>query len=139
MLLEEPSDTDRAKPFRMARDVYKSCMDKEQIERLGLQPIKDILQTLGGWPVLEGLNWTGAHGGKPYSWYEQVYKLRRIGYSVDYFVDFSVKIDVKNSYSRTLDIDQPTLGMTRQFLINGTENERVKVRDNRIYSTIYNV
>ena len=43
-----------AKPFRMARDVYKSCMDVAKIEQLGLDPIKRILQDLGGWPVLIG-------------------------------------------------------------------------------------
>ncbi len=50
MLLESDSPKDEAKPFRMARDVYKSCMDKEAIEALGIQPIKDILKQFGGWP-----------------------------------------------------------------------------------------
>jgi hypothetical protein len=55
MLLESDSPKDEAKPFRMARDVYKSCMDKEAIEALGIQPIKDILKQFGGWP---GVNLT---------------------------------------------------------------------------------
>jgi Peptidase family M13 len=32
------------------RDVYKSCMDTEGIEALGIQPMKDILKKFGGWP-----------------------------------------------------------------------------------------
>jgi hypothetical protein len=55
MLLESDSPKDEAKPFRMARDVYKSCMDKEAIEALGIQPIKDILKQFGGWPGQQ--NW----------------------------------------------------------------------------------
>ena len=131
ILLEEtpdPSDPRDAKPFRMARDIYKSCMDKSQIEALGLQPIKDILKKLGGWPALEGPSWTGTSEGKPYIWYEQVYKFRRMGYSVDYLVDFSVTTDLKNSSWRILDIDQPTLGMSREYLIKGIEDEDVNVK-----------
>ena len=127
MLLEEEPDPNDAKPFIMARDVYKSCMDKEQIEHLGLQPIRDILKALGGWPALEGPGWTGNQYGRPYIWYEQVYKFRKMGYSVDYFVDFSVTTDLKNSSWRILDIDQPTLGMSREYLIKGPEDEDVKV------------
>jgi membrane metallo-endopeptidase-like protein 1 len=28
-------------------------MDLDQIEHIGLEPLKDILKTFGGWPVLE--------------------------------------------------------------------------------------
>ena len=54
MILEEESEPNEAKPFRMARDVYKSCMDVGKIQDLGLEPIKQILEDLGGWPVLIG-------------------------------------------------------------------------------------
>ena len=57
----------------------------------------------------------------------QVYKFRRMGYSVDYFVDFSVTTDLKNSSWRILDLDQPGLGMSREYLIKGLEDEDVQV------------
>jgi predicted metalloendopeptidase len=50
MLLESESLKDEPKPFRMAKAVYKSCMDTEAIEGLGIQPMKDILKKFGGWP-----------------------------------------------------------------------------------------
>jgi predicted metalloendopeptidase len=50
MLLESDSPKEEAKAYRMAKDVYKSCMDKESIEALGIEPIKDILKQFGGWP-----------------------------------------------------------------------------------------
>ena len=40
------------KSDKMAKNFYDSCMDQEKIEELGLEPIKDILKDLGGWPVL---------------------------------------------------------------------------------------
>ena len=62
MLLEEPPLEGEAKPITMARAVYQSCMDTEGIERLGLEPVKDILRQLGGWPVLEGPQWDARWG-----------------------------------------------------------------------------
>ena len=60
--------------FTMARNVYKvrtgdgigevqiltcivtfqACMDLDQIEEVGLDPLKTMLREMGGWPVLEG-------------------------------------------------------------------------------------
>ena len=108
----------------MARDVYKSCMDIQRIEQMGLEPIKAILNDLGGWPVLLQENWVY----KDYIWYEQVYKFRQFGYSVDYLVDFSVTTDLKNSSWRILDLDQPGLGMSREYLIKGLADEDVQVK-----------
>ena len=126
MILEEQSEPNEAKPFRMARDVYKSCMDVGKIQDLGLEPIKQILEELGGWPVLLGPNgtWTSQNN---YIWYEQVYKFREIGYSVDYLIDFSVTTDLKNSSWRILDLDQPGLGMSREYLTKGLYDEDVQV------------
>ena len=126
MLLEEESPLGESKPYRMARDVYKSCMDIGKIERLGLEPVKQILSDLGGWPVLLGPNVTWENEAH-YIWYEQVYKFREKGYSVDYLVDFSVTTDLKNSSWRILDLDQPALGMSREYLIKGMRDEDVQV------------
>ena len=128
MLLEEKGKEGEARPFTMARDVYKSCMDIDNIEAMGLEPIKTILRQLGGWPVLEGPQWESQFTlNNPYIWYEQVYKFRQVGYSVDYFVDFSVTTDLKNSSWRILDLDQPVFGMSREYLIKGKEDPDVQV------------
>ncbi len=61
-----------------------------------------------------------------------------MGYSVDYFVDFSVTTDLKNSSWRILDLDQPSLGMSREYLIKGQADEDVKVtnRNNKGFIAI---
>lgn len=70
------------------------------IEKQGLDPLLNILQQLGGWPVLEGDNWNETG----FDWKESVYKFRNMGYSVDYFIDFSVGVDLKNSTKRIIDV-----------------------------------
>ena len=42
-MLEEPNVEGEPKPFQMARNVYKSCMDKERIEQLSTQPLKSTI------------------------------------------------------------------------------------------------
>lgn len=55
---------------------------------------------MGGWPVIEGDNWDEGS----FDWKESVYTFRRLGYSMDYFLDFSVGVDLKNSTIRVLDV-----------------------------------
>ncbi len=74
--------------------------------------------------MLEGASWDSTG----YIWYEQIYKFREEGYSVDYLVDFSVTTDLKNSSRRILDLDQPGLGMSREYLIKGLADDDVQVR-----------
>lgn len=121
-LLEIPVSGEEPKPFKLVKAVFQSCMNTELITDLGLQPLKNILKSLGGWPVLEGAAWSP----EGFKWYESVYKFRKQGYSIDYLVDFSVTTDLKNSSYRILDLDQPGLGMAREYLMKGVEDPDVK-------------
>ena len=111
------------KPFQMAKSVYQACMNKELIEQRGLEPVMAIIKRLGGWPLLEGAEWTGE---KDFKWYEQMYRHRDLGFSVDYLYDFSVSTDLKNSSWRTMDLDQPSLGMSREYLMKGLEDADIQ-------------
>lgn len=77
---------------------------------------------LGGWPVLEGDYWTG----KDFEWDETVHAFRRHGLDSDAIIDLSVGFDLQNSNRRMVQIDQPTLGVSREFLINGTNHKITK-------------
>lgn len=121
-MIEEPVKPGEPKPFVLLKRIYKSCMNTTVIETDGLTTIKSILKDLGGWPVLEGPKWDQ---GK-FDWRQSVYKFRKAGYSVDYFMDFSVGIDLKNSSRRVIDIDQGALGLRREFLIKGIDDKLVR-------------
>ena len=111
------------KPFRLVKSLYQSCMNQEKIEERGLATLKNILKKLGGWPLLEGDNWNQ----EGFKWFNLVYNFREVGFSVDYMVDFSVTADLRNSSWRTLDLDQPQLGLSREFLVKGVEDKDVQV------------
>ena len=81
--------------------------------------VTDCVQEMGGWPVLEGVDWDE----ESFSWIETVYTFRQHGYSTDYLIDFSIVTDSKNSSWRVIDIDQASLGMSREYLVNGLEDD----------------
>lgn len=122
-LVEKPIKEDEAEPFKLVKKLYQSCLNKTRVEERGLEPLKEILAGFGGWPVVVGDNWDESS----FVWYEMIYKFRKVGYSIDYFVDFSVTTDLKNSTTRIIDLDQATLGMPgREYLIKGLDDKDVK-------------
>ncbi|KAI5709268.1 hypothetical protein M8J76_014310 [Diaphorina citri] len=121
-IIEEPAKDSDIKPFRLAKNLYKVCMNKTQIELQGLDHMKSILKHLGGWPVLEGDSWDEGS----FSWKGSVYKFRRYGYSVDYFLDFSVGVNLKNSTERVIEFDQASLGLSREYLAKGLDEKIVR-------------
>ncbi|XP_018915735.2 neprilysin-2 isoform X2 [Bemisia tabaci] len=119
-IIEAPTYENEPKPFVLSKNLYKACMNKSRIEDLGLEPVHKIIKSFGGWPVLEGDRWDGGS----FNWKDSVYRFRKAGYSVDYFIDFSVSIDLKNSTVRAIDLDQASLGLSREYLSKGL-NEKI--------------
>lgn len=111
-MIEEPIKHNEPKPFQLTKKLYRACMNKTLIEKDGLNTIHDILKELGGWPVLDGDNWQEGD----FNWRTSVYKFRKVGYSVDYFMDFSVGIDVKNSTRRIIDVIEIKVPIVVNFL-----------------------
>lgn len=70
------------------------------IEERGLKPLLDIHESLGGWPLIKGDAWDE----KSWSWQKSVKDFRKLGYSTDYILDFSVGTDLKNSTRRIVDV-----------------------------------
>eukprot|EP00102_Acyrthosiphon_pisum_P014814 XP_008185066.2 PREDICTED: neprilysin-11-like [Acyrthosiphon pisum] len=107
IIVTEPIKPDEQRPIKMAKLMFKSCMDKEKIERDGLEPFKKMLKSFGGWPVLEGDKWSYTEC----TWKDIVYKIREAGYSVDYLIRFSIGIDLKNSMMRAIELDEASLAL----------------------------
>lgn len=80
--------------------IYKKNYSLGAIESRGVAPLLEMLKRLGGWPVLDGDSWDK----EAFTWEQSVYNFRAAGYSVDYFLDFSISVDVKNSTKRVIDV-----------------------------------
>lgn len=93
---EEPKPGE-SKPFTLARDLYRACMNTSLLEERGIEPFKVILDTLGGWPVVKGDSWDDQ-----WTWEQSAKDFRKAGYSMDYIFSLTVVTDLKNSLSRSI-------------------------------------
>ncbi|XP_075145617.1 M13 family metallopeptidase neprilysin 2 isoform X2 [Haematobia irritans] len=122
IVAEQRPETD-PKHFRLPNALYRACMNKTLIESMGAKPIKDIAEKLGGWPVIVGDAWDSDNS---WTWHQTVKKFRQMGFSMDYIVDFSIGVDLKNSTKRIIDLDQASIGLSREYLIKGFNETLVK-------------
>ena len=86
-----------------------------------LQPLQKMISELGGWPMVEGGRWRQT-GGTSTSWWQLSAKLREIGLSPNYIVDVSVASDLRDSSRRVISLDQPSLGLAREQLMQGKDH-----------------
>lgn len=122
-ILEEEETDEDWNVFKQAKRLYKSCMDEDKLDQLGLTPLTNVLEEFGGWPVLKGDNWANEDA---YKWYEKMPELSKRGFGKDFFVAVSVGTDDKNSSWRAVFVDQPSLGMSREYLVKGFDDEDVQ-------------
>ncbi|KAJ6647387.1 Neprilysin-2 [Pseudolycoriella hygida] len=113
VIAEEPIQDGEIEPFKNVKRLYKACMNTSLIEELGVTPVRNIVDRMGGWPVLE----TAWNSNGNWTWQRSVQLSRENGYSVNSFMYFAVLPDDKNSSKRVITIDQARLGLSREFLI----------------------
>lgn len=100
-LISEQAKPGEPKPFKLVKDFYNTCMNRTAIEEKGLTSFKEILQSLRGWPVVVGDSWDSESS---WNWIQAVKEFRKVGYSVDYVVDFSISADLKESLKRVINV-----------------------------------
>ena len=92
------------------------------IEELGTQPVLDIVESFGGWPVIKGDSWDESN----WTWTKSVEVSRQFGYSPDHIFKFSVEIDPKNTTKRIITIDQADFEIPHENLIKGMNDTIVQ-------------
>lgn len=112
-LLEEPTSESDNNITKAVKTLYSGCMNIERIETLGAAPLLELLDELGGWPVLLGDAWNGTD----YDWVRQMAQLRN--YNNDILISEWVAADITNSSNHIIQLDQPMLGLPgREYFIN---------------------
>lgn len=94
--------TNEIAPFQNAKRLYQACYNTDLIEDRGVAPVLNVLNSMGGWPVLQGAFWNTA-----WTWQNSVVNSRTYGYSVSYFLSFSVSTDNRNSTRRVIRVRMP--------------------------------
>lgn len=97
-----------------AKYLYESCMNYKIIENRGHQPLLELLESLGGWPIISP-DWDKSR----FDWIEMVAKLRL--YNNDILISEWVGPDLLNSDEFVIQIDQTNLGLisiSTQFTVS---------------------
>lgn len=119
--LEEKIQETEPRYSKLAKSAYKSCMDEDEIENDNLTSFRALLDSFGGWPVLE-TSWNESD----FVWINTTYKLRNAGFSFEYIFDISIAPHYLNSSRRILVLDHPGFGLPKKYLKNGLDDKITK-------------
>ncbi|XP_011304098.1 neprilysin-11-like isoform X2 [Fopius arisanus] len=98
----EESNATEPKALRLAKNLYKSCMNAPAIEDQNFNRQLHDLKRLGGWPVMEGDQWDD----QSFDWIQSISKSRDLGYSVDYLFKLKIDWDLVNNSKRVIYLDE---------------------------------
>ncbi|XP_030759293.1 neprilysin-1-like isoform X1 [Sitophilus oryzae] len=104
-VLEEPITLEDNEATRKAKTFYNTCMDIFQIRKIGDQPLRDVLDSLGGWPVTKE-QWSPPD----FSIEVLLGRLRGI-YNEGFLIEQWIGPDDKNSSVNIIQMDQMTLAL----------------------------
>merc|ERR1712032_30506 len=117
----KPADNE-PQAYQNVRNYFQACMDTKGIEEKSVEQLKALLDDIGGWPVLVGDKWEGEN----FKWHELSMKASDKGFSSDRMISIGISTDDKDSTRRILEVDQPSLGLSREYLIKGADDKDVK-------------
>ncbi|XP_046453383.1 neprilysin-like isoform X8 [Daphnia pulex] len=109
---KENSTSVDSKPVNNTREMYRACMDKDAIEKLGIGPLTKILDSYGQWPLTMS-NWTEDR----FDWRKATASVRNT-FGLGFLFEVSNFVDVNNTEFSTLYLDQPSLGLP-SFVLKG--------------------
>jgi len=102
-LLAADIQAEDASSTRAVKTLFRSCMNTDEIERRGEEPLLRLLDRFGGWPVLMGTNWNSS----TFDWINLIGELRL--FNNDILVSLWVGPDGKNSDQYIIQFDQSDL------------------------------
>lgn len=103
LIINEPVRANESRAFTLAKRLNASCMNRTAVDALGLKPMQDILDSFGGWPVVNGTAWNE----NGWDWIETIEKMRNIGLTTGYVLSTSIGPNYKNSTMHTLRVSFP--------------------------------
>jgi len=113
-IVKEPIQDDEIEPFKNVKRLYRACLNVSLIESRGITPVINVLDSMeGGWPVVHGKSWPKSN----WTWQKSVVSSKTNGYSTGYFINIFLRSDSNNSSKRIVQIDEPSLGLSREYLV----------------------
>ncbi|XP_026310633.1 endothelin-converting enzyme 2 [Piliocolobus tephrosceles] len=120
-LLENTTFNSSSEAERKTQRFYLSCLQVERIEELGAQPLRDLIDKIGGWNI------TGPWDQDNFM---EVLKAVAGTYRATPFFTVYISADSKSSNSNVIQVDQSGLFLpSRDYYLNRTANEKGQSRE----------
>ncbi|KAL3283408.1 hypothetical protein HHI36_006553 [Cryptolaemus montrouzieri] len=121
-ILQEPIRPSDIHPVRIAKTYYNACMNEEIVNQESLIDAQTLLNSLGGWPVLEEI-WFPSY----FDWIDQLKLFKDKGFDFNFLLSISAGKDFGDSSRRIINIDQPAVfGLSSHILKKGKHDTTVK-------------
>ncbi|XP_061638499.1 endothelin-converting enzyme-like 1 isoform X2 [Phyllopteryx taeniolatus] len=130
ILLEPIQRREPASAERKVKEFYRSCVNIQEIDKLGSNPMIEVIDSCGGWdlagapPGAAGWEKEGAPQRPDFN--EMLYRTQGV-YSTAVFFSLTVNVDDKNSSRNAIRIDQEGLTLPERSLYLGQDEDSVKI------------
>uniref|UniRef100_H3C5L5 Endothelin converting enzyme like 1 n=1 Tax=Tetraodon nigroviridis TaxID=99883 RepID=H3C5L5_TETNG len=115
---------------RKVKEFYRSCINIQEIDKLGSEPMMEVIKSCGGWdlagapPGAAGWETEGAAQRPDFN--ELLYRTQGV-YSTAVFFSLTVNVDDKNSSRNAIRVDQEGLTLPERSLYLGQDEDSVKI------------
>ncbi|XP_069671144.1 endothelin-converting enzyme homolog [Periplaneta americana] len=108
-VLESPVNEGEPAAVSKAKNTYAACMDTDSLDSRGLEPVVQLLQSWGGWPVLNS------------SWSQLTWN--RMGdivseFAVPFVFSISITANLDNANTTAVYLDSPSLSLPTPLLFD---------------------
>ncbi|KAK4879928.1 hypothetical protein RN001_008074 [Aquatica leii] len=119
--LDDLLATPEVKTFATVKKFYQTCLNTTAIDTNSNNVTLNILNKLGGWPALLKDGWNEID----FDWKKTMYNFREMGIPTHSLINIFPGVHTYNSSQYIINCDQARLGLDRQHLIKGFEDDFV--------------
>uniref|UniRef100_A0A3B4VLP1 Endothelin converting enzyme like 1 n=1 Tax=Seriola dumerili TaxID=41447 RepID=A0A3B4VLP1_SERDU len=115
---------------RKVKEFYRSCVNIQEIDKLGSDPMTEVIDSCGGWDLAGAppgaAGWESEGAPQRPDFNELLYRTQGV-YSTAVFFSLTVNVDDKNSSRNAIRIDQEGLTLPERSLYLGQDEDSVKI------------
>ncbi|XP_019950446.1 endothelin-converting enzyme-like 1 isoform X2 [Paralichthys olivaceus] len=115
---------------RKVKEFYRSCVNIQEIDKLGSDPMTEVIDSCGGWDLVGAppgsAGWESDGAPQRPDFDELLYRTQGV-YSTAVFFSLTVNVDDKNSSRNAIRVDQEGLTLPERSLYLGQDEDSVKI------------
>nr|CAD7439516.1 unnamed protein product [Timema bartmani] len=127
-LLEEPGSEDEINPVKQARALYRTCLDQDKLEVLGVEPMMEVMKRL---KVSPGPPRARKPSEDKFDWVYTAGRAQRV-LGLNMLFGFWVSQDIRNTSRNLMVVDQISPGISERYLLD-TERFHTELTEYRRY------